>query len=292
MSTSAPVGKLTLTGTGTSVGIPVVGCTCAVCNSDDPRNHRLRSGVIVEAPDGNFLIDTGPEVRLQMVQAGTHMIHAALFTHAHADHIMGLDDLRIFAFRLEKQLLNAAKEAATDPESVTAETLFPDGLPAIPLYCEDSVQQSLRKVFYYAFQDPALHSHHFAAPRLRFEDVQPGQSFSLLGLKVLPLRLHHGKLPILGYRIGNVAFCTDVSTIPAETRDQLQGLDVLILDCLRDSPHPTHMSVDQAVAMAKKLGAKRTLLTHISHELDFQTLANRLPAGIEPAYDGISIPLS
>lgn len=242
----------------------------------------------MNAPEGDFIIDTGPELRLQLVEAKVRMIHAALFTHAHADHIMGLDDLRIFAYRLEKDLLTRERERSNRPE-LTSRELFPDGPPAIPLYCEDNVQEAIRQTFQYAFTDPATHSHHFAAPRLRFEAVQPGQRLTLMGADVLPVRLHHGKLPILGYRIGDVAFCTDVSTIPADSRELLQDLDVLILDCLRDEPHPTHLSVDQAIRTAKKLNAKRTVLTHMSHEIEYKTLAERLPEGIEPGYDGMQI---
>lgn len=244
----------------------------------------------MNAPEGDFIIDTGPELRLQLIEAKVRMVHAALFTHAHADHIMGLDDLRIFAYRLEKERLVAERKRSGRPELKSAD-VFPDGPPAIPLYCEDNVQQAIRETFQYAFTDPATHSHHFAAPRLRFESLQPGQPLQLMGADVLPIRLHHGKLPILGYRIGNVAFCTDVSTIPAESRQLLQDVDVLILDCLRDEPHPTHMSVDQAIRTARKLNAKRTVLTHMSHEIEYRTLLEQLPDGIEPGYDGLQIPI-
>ena len=142
------------------------------------------------------------------------------------------------------------------------------------------------------FADPPGHAHRFAAPRLAFERISPGQEFELLGLRILPLRLTHGELPILGFRIGDLAFCTDVSVIPAETREQLQGLDTLIIDALRYTPHPTHLSVKQAVKWAERLQPRRTILTHMSHELDYDQLQQELPDGMEPAFDGMRIALT
>jgi phosphoribosyl 1,2-cyclic phosphate phosphodiesterase len=254
--------ELVVMGTGTSLGVPVVGCRCAVCNSSNPRNRRMRSGVLVRAPEGEFVVDAGPELRLQLIRERASLIHAAVMTHAHADHIMGMDDLRIFGFRL------------------------PD---AIPVFCEDDVEQHIRRTFAYAFTDPGTHAHQYAAPRLRFVRVAANQSFPLLGVNILPIRLKHGDLPILGYRFGSVAFCTDVSTIPAESKEQLQDLDVLILDALRDEPHPTHLHTDAAIRVIRQLQPRRAYLTHMSHELDYDDLRRRLPPGIEPAYDGLTV---
>lgn len=285
--------ELVLMGTGTSVGVPVVGCDCAVCRSNDPRNQRLRSGVLVRAPLGEFVVDTGPEFRLQLLRNQATFIQAALFTHAHADHIMGLDDLRIFGFRKERMALRAAEEQALDAGvSFDSGAALKSNPGNIPLYCEEEVEAGIRQVFHYAFTDPDSHSHRFAAPRLGFERIQPGTSLNVLGQDVLPIRLHHGKLPVLGFRFGNVAFCTDVSTIPAASRSLLEGLDVLVIDALRYDPHPTHLSVSQAVKWAQKLNAKQTYLTHMSHDLDYHQLVDDLPEGISPAYDGLTIPIA
>ncbi|MBL8817135.1 MAG: MBL fold metallo-hydrolase [Planctomyces sp.] len=251
-----------LMGTGTSIGVPVVGCCCDVCVSENPKNKRMRSGVLVKAPEGSFVIDTGPELRMQLLRENARLVEGALFTHAHADHIMGLDDLRICSFQLATQM---------------------------PLYCEEPVEQQLIQTFGYAFSDPSTHSHPHAVPRLRFERLTPGQSIRILGLDVLPIRLRHGNLPILGFRFGRIAFCTDVSTIPMESRSQLQGLDVLILDALRYEPHPTHLHVSAAVRLIEQLNPRQAYLTHMSHDLDYDRLKSELPDGVEPAYDGLKL---
>lgn len=257
--------ELVLTGTGTSVGVPVAGCDCAVCRSDNPRNRRLRTGVIVRTPQGEFVIDTGPELRLQLVENGASLIHAALFTHAHADHVTGLDDLRIFGFRLDSD---------------------------IPLYCEEPVEDTIRQMFSYAFVSRDKLAHRFAAPRFEFQRIVPGTPFNVLGISVMPIRLQHGKLPILGFRIGDVAFCTDVSSVPSESRELLQNLDTLVLGALRYRPHPTHLHVDAAVKVIRQLQPQQAYLTHMAHDLDYDQLAGELPDGIAPAYDGLVIPVA
>ena len=257
-----PLPSLTLTGTGTSVGVPVIGCDCEVCRSDNPRNRRLRSGVLVRAPLGDFVIDASPDLREQLLRERVSAVHAAVFTHSHADHIMGLDDLRICGFRLQS---------------------------AIKLLCEERVERQIRTSFNYAFETTEP-SHRFAVPRFEFERIGL-DSFSLLGLTIQPLRLMHGRLPILGFRINNIAFCTDVSQIPPESLDALHDLDVLIIDALRNHPHPTHFSVPQAVAMARQLNPRQTYLTHVSCRLDYDKTNERLPEGIELAWDGLRISL-
>ncbi len=252
---------MTLLGTGTSMGVPMIGCRCPVCISPNPKNHRTRTGVYVTAPEGPLLIDTSPELRLQLIREGIDMVQAVVYTHAHADHILGLDDLRIFGYKLKQP---------------------------IPLYCEPLVEQHLRQTFAYAFVPVEERNLLHSTPDLIFRTIGE-EPFEVLGLPITPLRLIHGKLPVLGYRIHDVAFCTDVSFIPESTWPLLQGLKVLILDALWDDPHPTHFSVSQALEVIEKLQPERAYLTHCSHRLDYEKTNARLPRGVELAYDGLQI---
>ncbi len=196
-----------------------------------------------------------------MIRAGVKKIEGVVYTHAHADHVLGMDDLRTFCFRR--------------PEP-------------IPLFCEEIVEHALRRMFSYAFStDDSLHSR----PRLEFRRISD-EPFSLIGLEIQPIRLIHGRLGILGYRIGDVAFCTDVSEIPDASWPLLENLSVLVLGAIRDEPHPTHFSVGQAVEAAKQCRAKQTYLTHIAHNLEYEATNARLPDGIELAYDGLVIPIN
>lgn len=253
--------EIILLGTGTSVGVPVVGCECPVCLSDNPRNVHSRSGVFVRAPEGNFVIDTAPELRMQLVRERVEFVHAALFTHGHADHIYGLDDLRIFGHRMDRPVL---------------------------LHCEPNVEQHIRKAFYYAFDEGTPQPHKYAVPRFKFQEIST-DPFEILGLKVQPIRLLHGQLPVLGFRIGDIAFCTDVSEIPEESWPLLEELDVLIIDALRHSPHPTHFNVEQSLQAISKIKPKQAYLTHVSHEIEYETTNRELPEGIEVAYDGLRL---
>lgn len=254
--------QLVLLGTGTSNGVPMIGCHCEVCESPDPRNKRTRSGVAVSAPEGTIVIDTSPELRLQLVRERIDMVHAAIFTHGHADHIFGLDDLRLCQYRLKRP---------------------------ITLYCEEPTEQRIRASYDYAFQMPDPTAHELATPYFLTERIGP-EPFQLLGLWIRPIRLLHGRLPVLGFRIGDVAFCTDVNRIPDESWPLLAGLDVLILDALHEQPHPTHFSVQQALEVIERVQPKRAYLTHISHRLDHATMNAKLPPGVELAYDGLRIP--
>ncbi len=257
-------GQLILLGTGTSVGVPTIGCGCRVCTSGHPRNQRTRCSVVLGLPEGNLLIDTPPDLRYQFLREGLGVVHAVLYTHEHADHVFGLDDLRLMPFFL--------------------------GHP-VPLYCEEIVEQRLRKAYDYAFaREPWTHTG--ATPQLEFRRIGT-DPFEALGVTVLPIRLHHGpRFKVLGFRIGNVAYCTDTNEIPEESWSRLEGLDMLILDGLRDRPHVTHFSLDEAIAVAQRLRPRRTLLTHISHELDHEETNARLPGDIQLAYDGQRILLS
>jgi len=254
--------ELILLGTGTSHGVPMIGCECHVCRSSDPRNHRTRTGVVIRLATGNLLIDTSPELRIQLLRERIPVIHAVLYTHSHADHLFGLDDLRLFGHYLNRP---------------------------VPLYCEAAVEDQIRRAFHYAFVPPYPNDHPGAVPLLEFQRLT-GERTEILGQEVVPIRLWHGKLPVLGYRFDNVAFCTDVSLIPDESWPLLEDLDVLIIDGLRDKPHPTHFSVDQALEVIARVKPRRAYLTHVSHQLEYTETNARLPAGVELAYDGLRIP--
>lgn len=254
--------ELILLGTGTSVGVPVIGCDCPVCTSDNPRNQRTRTGVLVTAPEGNFVIDTSPELRLQLLREKVSLVKAAVFTHAHADHIFGLDDLRIFGHRMDAPVM---------------------------LYCEEAVESQIRRSFSYAFLPPYPNTHHFAVPRLQFRRIGLAP-FEVLGQRVQPIRLWHGKLPVLGFRIGDVAFCTDVSEIPEESWPLLEGLKTLVIDALRDRPHPTHFSIEESLQVVERVRPKQTYFTHVGHWLDYEETNAKLPPGVALSYDGLRIP--
>jgi phosphoribosyl 1,2-cyclic phosphate phosphodiesterase len=257
-------GQLILLGTGTSVGVPSIGCPCEVCASEDLRDKRTRCAALVGLPQGNLLIDTPPDLRQQLLRERVGLIHAVLYTHEHADHIFGLDDLRLLPFYLGH---------------------------AVPLYCESLVEDRIRKSFDYAFAE-AEPTHIGAVPQLVFHRIGLAP-FDLLGATITPLRLMHGpRFEVLGFRIGNVAYCTDTSGIPPESMALLQGLDVLILDALRTRPHITHLSLDEAITISRELMPRRTVFTHMSHDLGHAATNARLPAGMELGYDGMRVPLT
>jgi phosphoribosyl 1,2-cyclic phosphate phosphodiesterase len=256
-------GQFILLGTGTSVGVPSIGCPCEVCNSNDPRDKRTRCAAIVGLPQGNLLIDTPPDLRQQLLRERVGIVHAVLFTHEHADHLFGIDDLRLFPFYL--------------------------GRP-VPLYCEAVVEDRIRKSFDYAFREQEP-THAGAAPQLEFRQIGL-EPFELLGARIIPLRLKHGpRFDVLGFRIGNVAYCTDTNGIPPESMAHLQGLDVLVLDALRVRPHVTHFSLDEAIEVARQLKPKRTIFTHMSHDLGHARTSAMLPADMELGFDGQRIRL-
>lgn len=219
--------------------------------------------MILGLPKGNLLIDTPPELRVQLIRERIGLVHCVLYTHAHADHLFGLDDLRIFPSYLGHEL---------------------------PIFCEGAVEETVRRSFAYAFDPETLAYPAGGIPKLVFQRIGL-EPFRVLGATMIPLRLWHGQSGVLGFRIGDVAYCTDTKTIPPESESLLRNLDVLILDCLRPEPHPTHMSLDEAVAAAQRLAPRRTLFTHISHRLEHEATNTGLPAGMELAYDGLSIPL-
>lgn len=250
----------TFLGTGTSVGVPMIGCDCPVCTSDDPRNHRYRSGILVSAPGGCFIIDTSPELRLQLLRAKVPFVHAVVYTHYHADHIFGLDDVRRFVQHLPGPL---------------------------PLYCAEDTETVIRQAFSYAFSAEATALPAGAIPSLEFRRIGT-EPFEVVGEIVTPIPLKHARFACNGYRIGNVAFCTDVSEIPEASWPLLAGLDVLVIDCLRRKPHPSHFGLEQALEAIARAAPRYAYLTHMSHEFDHETLSRELPANVSPAFDGLS----
>lgn len=246
--------QVTLLGTGTSTGVPVPGCRCEVCCSSEPKNHRTRCSLLVSYRGKNILIDTATDLRQQVLREGIDRIDAVLYTHTHADHIHGIDDLRPFNHR--------------------------DGLP-LPLYAGADAVQSMRQNFRYIF-GPA--DEHVYRPRLVAWTISG--KFSLFGLPVTPLRLEHGAGFSTGYRIGPIAYLTDCSLIPSVARAELENLDLLILDALRFRPHVAHFNVAGAIVEAERIGAGQTLLTHLSHDVDCRRHSEGLPPGITFAHDG------
>lgn len=253
-----------LLGTGTSVGVPTLGCDCAVCGSSNPHNKRSRSSAILGLPEGNLLIDTSPDLRLQLLREGIGVVHGVVYTHEHADHIFGLDDVRLFPFYI--------------------------GGP-VPLYCTDIVEKRIRHSYDYAFAD-IEETHKGARPKLEFRRISH-DPFDALGGRLRPIPLIHGpRFEVLGFRIGDVAYCTDTNGVPPESMALLQGLDVLVLDALREEPHVTHFSLDEAVEVARQLQPKMTYFTHISHNLEHEAVNARLPANMQLGYDGLRIRLT
>ncbi len=254
--------RLTLLGTGTSFGVPQIGCACAVCQSPDPRDKRLRCGALLEAGGVTLLIDTPPELRLQLLRARVQRVDAVLYTHEHADHIAGIDDLRIFSVRSDRPL---------------------------PLFGPPDTLDRLRSSYNYIFDASIQPYTGTSKPRLELHALEAGRETDVLGVPVLPLAFAHGHARVYGYRFGRVAYITDVKAVPPAERERLQGLDVLILNALWWREHPTHLSIDEAIETAQALGAKRTYLTHLTHETGHEELAARLPQGIAPAYDGLTV---
>ena len=255
--------SLLVLGCGTSVGVPMIGCDCAVCTSDNPRNNRTRSSVLLELDGGRLLVDTTPEMRVQFLREKIPLADAILYTHYHADHLFGLDDARLFPRRLKS---------------------------AVPLYCDEGTEAVVRKTFPYAFADYNKELPAGTVPKLEFRRIRPGEPFTVLGQNVLPVPLIHGRFHVLGFRFDNLAYCTDVSRIPDESCDMLAGLDTLILDALKPGmPNPAHMGLDEALLTIERLKPRRAFLTHMNHEMEYEELCRELPESVKPAYDGLRI---
>jgi len=254
--------RVTFLGTGTSHGVPMIGCDCDVCRSSDPRDNRLRSSIYVEGDDGLcLLVDTTTDLRQQALRASLRRVDAVLFTHSHADHVMGLDEVRRF------NMLS--------------------GEP-MPMYGARATLADLRRTFGYVF-DPGT-PRGGGVPDLRLWPLEGPCCFGVTEVRPVPVR--HGRRDVLGFRMGRFAYLTDCNGIPASSLAELQGLDVLVLDALRHRPHPSHFSLDEAVAMAYRIGAGQTYFTHIAHELAHAATCATLPGGMALAHDGLVIDLA
>lgn len=246
----------TILGCGTSTGVPMVGCSCRVCSSDDPHDNRTRSSLLIRHNNHNILVDTSTDLRQQALREQLTSLDAVFFTHSHADHVNGIDDLRSFHFLHQR---------------------------VIPCFASETTLDTLLTGFSYIFREengsgysPLLQPHQISGP------------IDLFGLTIIPVPLEHGRIPALGYRIGQFAYLTDCNTIPADSLPLLTGLDTLVIDGLRWKSHPFHFNIDTAIAAARQLKPRRTILTHLSHDVLYADQC-KLPQGFEFAYDGMTL---
>ena len=250
--------KITVLGTGTSQGVPVIGCKCKVCKSTDIKDNRLRSSIFIELKDFCILIDSGPDFRQQMLRENISNLDAILFTHEHKDHISGLDDVRAFNFMTQKPM---------------------------EVYAESRVQEALRKEFAYVFSEKAYPG----IPKLSLNSIDDNP-FYFKDTKITPIRIMHYRLPILGFRIGDFTYITDANYISDEEKAKINGSKVLIINALRQEKHISHFSLEEAVNLASELGARMTYFTHMSHHMGLHEEVNsRLPGNMQLAYDGLTI---
>jgi phosphoribosyl 1,2-cyclic phosphate phosphodiesterase len=255
--------KLTFLGTGTSFGVPQIGCECDVCTSSDPRDKRTRSGALVETDTGaRILIDTPPELRLQLIAAHIDRVDAVLLTHEHADHIHGIDDVRALSVR--------------------------GGAP-LRMYGPEETVRTLRHRFDYIFDERMRPLPGTTKPEGELTALAAGEHVTIAGVDVIPIAVPHGKTMVFGYRIGALGYVTDAKLLPTEAVDALRGVKVLVLNALFWKSHPTHMSVPEAVEAARAVGAERTYLTHLTHDNRHADLEAALPLGLLPAYDGLVV---
>lgn len=256
--------EIVILGSGTSMGVPTLGCDCSVCTSSDPRNARSRPSVAVQWADRGtaqtVVIDTGPDFRNQALREKIRQVDAVFYTHAHADHILGMDDLRPLSFRHSASL---------------------------PLYADDTSAGVLERVFEYTFRPDTKYP---TRARVMLHRLNDHESADIAGVRFQRVPLLHGNLAVGGFRFGSAAYLTDMSTIPDSSLPLLQDLDVLIIDALRPQPHPTHANIDQALSWVERLQPRRTFFTHMSHEVEHSETESKLPAHVRLAYDGLRIP--
>lgn len=256
--------RLRFLGTGTSFGIPVIGCGCDVCTSADPRDRRTRHGALLELDDGrNLLIDSPPELRLQLIAAGISSIAGVFFTHAHADHTHGIDDLRVFSAR---------------------------GRAALPAWADASNARRLQNTFPYIFDAGYSPPAGTTRPEIDLHIFEPGQPFHAAGVTLTPFAVPHGDITAFGFRAGGLGYVTDAKRLPPEAKRILSGVSVLVINALwHGNPHPTHFNIEEAVAAVRELDPRRAFLTHLTHRVRHAELARALPTGIEPAHDGLVV---
>ncbi|MES2655046.1 MAG: MBL fold metallo-hydrolase [Bacteroidota bacterium] len=250
--------KVTFLGSGTSQGVPIIACHCRVCTSTNQADKRLRSSILVQYHDKNIVVDTGPDFRQQMLTVKIDSCHAILFTHAHRDHLAGLDDIRGFNFAMKKP---------------------------IDIYCEPIVDAAIRQEFHYAFEEPKYPG----VPEMTMHPLSE-TTLELFGKKIIPLRVWHHKLPVLGFKFDNFVYITDANKIDDEVKEKIKGADVLVLNALRREPHISHFTLQEAVDLINELKPKQAYLTHISHQLGLHDEVNsELPKHIQLAYDGLEL---
>ena len=250
--------EITILGSGTSMGVPTLGCNCRVCTSFDPRDRRTRPSIAIRWSGRCVLIDTGPDFRQQALREGVNHIDAVLYTHSHADHILGLDDLRPISFKSETK---------------------------IPLYADDAAANVIERIFDYTFN-----AHSSYPTRARVEMHRLGDSVDIDGAVFRRVPLTHGEIEVAGFRFGNAAYLTDMSAIPENSLPLLKGLDVVILDALRKRPHPSHATLDQAIEFVRVIKPRQAFFTHMSHDLHHADTNSELPEHVQLAYDGLRIP--
>lgn len=251
--------KVTLLGTGTSQGVPVIACNCEVCRSINKKDKRLRTSILIEADDKTIVVDSGPDFRYQLLREEVKDLDAVLFTHEHKDHIAGLDDIRPFNYLLHK---------------------------VIDVYATERVQTALKREFYYIFAETKYHG----LPQINLHTVTNGEDFKIGKNTITPIEIMHHLLPITGYRIGNFTYITDAKTVSDVTFNKIKGTKVLVINALQREPHISHFTLSEAIDFANKVGADVTYLTHISHNLGLhEDVEGELPSHIKLAYDGLKL---
>lgn len=250
--------RITFLGTGTSQGVPVIGCPCAICSSKDPKDNRLRSSIFVEVDDVNFVIDTGPDFRYQMLREKVTKLDAVLFTHGHKDHTAGLDDVRAFNYFQQKEM---------------------------DVFASQETQEVLRREFQYVFTN----SQYPGVPQIKLHEIG-NKPFAINGVNIIPIRVLHHRMEVFGFRIGDFTYITDANSIAAEEKEKIKGSKVLVLNALRQETHISHFTLSEAISLAKELNCPQTYFTHISHQLGLhEVISTQLPEGIALAFDGLKI---